>query len=262
MIFILKILKKLPLLFLLFIVSVEGAYAAGGTKKWSAQEDRVLLDAVNQIGKKWSEIAKLLKGRTPRRCRERYEYHLSPSPYKRTPWTADEDAMLLSLHDRYGSKWSVISDAIKSRSPNAVKNRFRCLTKNKNKLSGGFYKDVRRRPGYQIHHLPSRAAWGESGLKIENGLMPCIELPTEVHGKTKSFGSTKESKEFREDEVRALKTGDKDKILAVMVRGIPTPERKAVVASSPFRHAVFALGSLEAVENKTGGVEEFRLSCL
>ena len=46
-------------------------------------------------------------------------------------WTAEEDAIILKLHNKYGNKWSFISTYIPGRSDNAIKNRFNGCIKRK-----------------------------------------------------------------------------------------------------------------------------------
>ncbi|PHT53836.1 hypothetical protein CQW23_08298 [Capsicum baccatum] len=47
--------------------------------QWTIEEDRILINLVEKFGdRKWSEIAKMLKGRIGKQCRERWNNHLRP----------------------------------------------------------------------------------------------------------------------------------------------------------------------------------------
>ena len=98
--------------------------------KWQPEEDRILLQGIQTFGcGKWTKIAKLLPGRNPKQCRERYIGQLDPS-LNHNEWSFDEDNQLITLHKTFGNCWSKISNFMKGRSPNAAKNRFRFLAKN------------------------------------------------------------------------------------------------------------------------------------
>ena len=46
--------------------------------------------------KSWSFIARQLKGRLGKQCRERWYNHLQPDINK-SPWTAEEDALIIEV---------------------------------------------------------------------------------------------------------------------------------------------------------------------
>jgi hypothetical protein len=64
-----------------------------------------------------------LPGRIGKQCRERWVNALDPS-VDREPWTPEEDALLLKLHEQFGNHWMKISEAMPNRSDNSIKKRW------------------------------------------------------------------------------------------------------------------------------------------
>jgi hypothetical protein len=73
---------------------------------WSMQEDRLLIELVQQYGYKWKRISKQVPGRTGKQCRDRYTGRLAPktNPYKHqkcdplSAATASVSPMMLHAH--------------------------------------------------------------------------------------------------------------------------------------------------------------------
>jgi len=88
----------------------------GGKSHWSKEEDNLLLEAVHENqGKNWKKIAEALNGRTDVQCLHRWQKVLNPD-LKKTPWTEEEDNLLLKLVESNGpQKWTYISEHLPGR---------------------------------------------------------------------------------------------------------------------------------------------------
>jgi hypothetical protein len=111
--------------------------------KWTADEDRLLSYLVSKHikltsdtaskhkdkdGIRWPALCKEMPGRTSKQCRERWFTHLDPS-LNHGPFTANEDALLLSLTSEMGTNWSQIATKMKGRTADQVKVRMRSLSR-------------------------------------------------------------------------------------------------------------------------------------
>ncbi|EOA12425.1 hypothetical protein CARUB_v10028160mg [Capsella rubella] len=105
--------------------------------KWGKSEDMKLNQMVEQYDGiiKWASIAKNLKGRTGKQCRERWHNHLRPG-IKKTAWTKEEDQILVAVHKVVGTKWYSISQHLPGRTENNIKNRWNATKRRVQNQSG------------------------------------------------------------------------------------------------------------------------------
>jgi hypothetical protein len=100
---------------------------------WTAEEDAAIEEWVQEKGTKhWVELAANLPNRTPRECRERWEFHFHrdrPS----VKWSEFEDAMLIEYQQTLGNRWKLIASELPGRSECAIKSRWNSLMKKRRK---------------------------------------------------------------------------------------------------------------------------------
>lgn len=94
---------------------------------WSNQEDTLLSQAVTIYKDAWTKVCNKVPGRTAKQCRERWVNVVDPSLID-TPWTDDENAILLESYSELRNKWALIAKRLPGRSETAVHKQYKYLT--------------------------------------------------------------------------------------------------------------------------------------
>jgi myb proto-oncogene protein len=97
-------------------------------RKWTAEEDAKLTDAVTELGKDWVQAAAMVPGRTTTQCRNRWVECLDPF-VNRGRWAAKGDEKLTAAVMELGNDWVRVAALVPGRTNNQCRLRWAKLLK-------------------------------------------------------------------------------------------------------------------------------------
>ncbi|KAL5340983.1 Homeodomain-like protein [Aspergillus crustosus] len=103
----------------------------GGLRKgsWTQEEDERLFQLVERYQYRWATIAQKMETRNADQCSKRWHHCLNPE-LERSPWSDEENELLLSAVGTHGSSWKDIQRChFPTRSANNIKNQYTILSR-------------------------------------------------------------------------------------------------------------------------------------
>ncbi|KAL2842924.1 Homeodomain-like protein, partial [Aspergillus pseudoustus] len=94
---------------------------------WTEAEDERLRKAIERHGTKWAVVGAAVGTRLPDQCSKRWSHAINPE-IDHSPWTPQEDQMLIQNVNKHGHYWQqIVSLYLPGRSSLAAKNRYHIL---------------------------------------------------------------------------------------------------------------------------------------
>jgi hypothetical protein len=104
-----------------------GSQSPHPKSKFTPEEDSTLINLVREHGTDdWPHIARLMRGRNARQCKDRWFNFLSPDVVN-GPWTEEEEALLCNRFAMLGNLWKLISTFFPGRTEINVKSHWQLM---------------------------------------------------------------------------------------------------------------------------------------
>jgi len=111
-------------------MSSDRSHSKRRIRKFTPEEDSVLIKLVQKHGESWLKISEIMK-RTQRQVRERFNDYLQYQKC-RSPWSKEDDNEVIQYVFTFGYNWKAIAQLIDGRSPLSIKSRWKYLERKQN----------------------------------------------------------------------------------------------------------------------------------
>ncbi len=131
-------------------------------EEWTKDQDALLQNLVSLYGTHdWAIVAENINAtfplshKTSKECSGRWQEFLSGNSTKE-PWSEQEELNMILAHKKYKNRWSDMSDSLKGRSNNTIKNKFYSVfRKIKGKIQKNDYSYDSKLELLEIHYIIS-----------------------------------------------------------------------------------------------------------
>ena len=108
---------------------------------WTKEEEDKLMVLINEYGKKWAKISKILKTRSGKQIRHHF-VNILDKKNKKSKFSLEENNKLIHLFNKYGAKWQKISEEFVGRSADNLKCRYYNIIKQKTEKKRIFPRNI------------------------------------------------------------------------------------------------------------------------
>lgn len=101
----------------------ESIYLEYKKGRWTKEEDDILLNLIKTYGHCWARISKIMRNRSGKQIKNRYDENLSPG-IKKDKFSIAEDETIIKLYDTFNNNWSKYLNYLPTRSVKVIKRRY------------------------------------------------------------------------------------------------------------------------------------------